>query len=140
MKEIKSSTLASFLALAVLSSISLWAETASDRSGATAKTIEDPDIPVGELVLLLRPLTKDQLLIEAEAWQAHLQESAREIAMAEIAVKRQNTEIATAKEIQKTAEETKEKLEVAKEKGTKQMTKEIEKQITKELKGIFKKR
>jgi small conductance mechanosensitive channel len=67
-------------------------------------TLEDPNIPVDELALLLKPLTKDQLLIEADAWQALVQAKAEEIAEAEIAVKRQNREIAKADEIIKQAE------------------------------------
>jgi hypothetical protein len=34
-------------------------------------------IPVEELALLLKPLTKDELLMEADAWQALLQEQAQ---------------------------------------------------------------
>src|SRR4030066_582077 len=34
----------------------------------TATTISDPQIPVGDLELLLKPLTKSELIVEAEAW------------------------------------------------------------------------
>lgn len=56
-------------------------------------TTGDPAIPVDELALLLKPLTKNELLIEAEAWQALVQAKAAQISAAEITVKRQNQEI-----------------------------------------------
>lgn len=82
-----------------------------------AVTTSDPEIPVEELALLLKPLTKEELLVEADAWQALLKEKAEEIAKAEIAVQRQNREIEKAKEIQDKAEEAKEQLEEVKEKA-----------------------
>ena len=33
----------------------------------TATTISDPQVPVGDLELLLKPLTKNELIAEAEA-------------------------------------------------------------------------
>lgn len=62
-------------------------------------TTGDPKIPVDELELLLKPLTKSQLVVEADAWQALVQEKAEEISRAEIAVKRLNREIARAEEV-----------------------------------------
>ncbi len=82
-----------------------------------AVTTEAPDIPVEELALLLKPLTKDDLLVEADAWQALLKEKVEEISRAEIAVLRQNREIEKAEEIQEKAEEAKEHLEEVKEKA-----------------------
>jgi small conductance mechanosensitive channel len=70
-----------------------------------AVTIADPQIPVGELALMLKPLTKEELLVEAAAWQQMLQKKAEEIASAEIAVKRQNSEIEKAEERLQKAQE-----------------------------------
>lgn len=81
-----------------------------------AVTTADAEIPVEELALLLKPLTKDLLLVEADAWQAMPQEKAEEIAKAEIAVQRQNREIEKAQEIQGKAEEANEELEEVQEK------------------------
>ena len=115
MNKFTSSIPKMFLVLAFLFQ-ALPSATAGDESPQPAPiTSADPDIPIGELELLLRPLTKDQLLLEAAVWQASLQESAEEIAKAEIAVKRQNTEIEKAKKIQKAAKETQDKLETAKD-------------------------
>ncbi len=80
-------------------------------------TIGDPDIPAEELALLLVPLTKNELLIEADGWQGLVKARAEEIARAEIAVKRQNTEIEKARDIQEQADQAKHQLEVAKEKA-----------------------
>lgn len=80
-------------------------------------TTGDPTIPVDELELLLIPLTKSQLVVEADAWQGLVREKAEEIARAEIAVKRQNQEIAKAEEIQEQAEGAKEQLEEVQQKA-----------------------
>lgn len=60
---------------------------------AAPVTTAIPAIPVDELELLLKPLTKNQLLIEADAWQAIVQKKAEQISKAEIMVKRLNEEI-----------------------------------------------
>jgi small conductance mechanosensitive channel len=102
------------LASAVSVSIAVAGEVAKTPE---AVTTDDPDIPVDELALLLKPLTKDELLVEANAWQALLKAKAEEIARAEIAVKRQNREIEAAEDIQAKAEEAKEQLQGVKEKA-----------------------
>lgn len=61
---------------------------------ALALTTQDPTIPVDELVLLLKPLTLEELSHEAAAWMMLLQLKAKEISNAEIAVKRQNLSLA----------------------------------------------
>ena len=90
---------------------------AADESSAPPPeplTTVDPMIPTEELELLLKPLPKDQLLIEADAWQALVRDKAEQIAQAEIAVKRQNREIAKAAELKKQAEEAAQGLEEGK--------------------------
>ena len=74
------------------------------QAAPQAVTTTDPEIPIEELALLLKPLTKEELLIEAEGWQALLQEKAEEIARTEIAVQRQNREIAARPEKQPVVE------------------------------------
>lgn len=77
-------------------------------------TTSDPEIPVDELALSLKPFTKDELLVEAGAWQGLLKSKAQAIARAEIAVKRRNREIATAEKVQDQAELAKQKLDEVK--------------------------
>jgi small conductance mechanosensitive channel len=65
----------------------------SDAVPPKPVTTADSAIPVEELDLILKPLTKSQLLIELEAWQALVQKKAQQISMVEIMVKRLNKEI-----------------------------------------------
>ncbi len=102
--------------LALLVSASFAAEEGT-QDPPQAVTTADPDIPADELALLLKPLTKDELLVEAEGWQGLLKEQAEEIATAEIAVKRQNREIEKSEEIQDKAQAAKEQLAEVKEKA-----------------------
>lgn len=71
----------------------------------TATTISYPQIPVGDLEMLLKPLTKSELVVEAEAWLQLLKNKVKEISTAEIQ-KRQK-----AREIDKKEDEIKEKVE-----------------------------
>jgi small conductance mechanosensitive channel len=56
-------------------------------------TTDAPRIEIEELKLLVTPLPKTQLLVEADAWQVLLQNKAQEIAEFEIAVERRNQAI-----------------------------------------------
>lgn len=49
------------------------------------KTTVDPKIPTASLDLLTRPLTKAELIVEADAWQKLLQAKAMELSRAEVA-------------------------------------------------------
>jgi len=101
-------------AFLVISTPAFSAEESKDKP--SAQTTADPDIPADELALMLHPFTKEELLIEADAWQALVRKKAVEISRAEIAVKRQSKEIVKAKEIEKQVAETKEKLQEVKDK------------------------
>ena len=78
----------------------------------TATTISDPQIPVGDLELLLKPLTKSELIVEAEAWLQLLKSKVSQISAAEIQMRQKSREIdqketetkKTIKEIEKTQE------------------------------------
>ena len=87
---------------------------AADSPSPEPVTTADPDIPVDELELLLKPLTKSQLLIEAEAWQALVQAKAEQISHAEITVKRQNQELEKTEQIKEDTAKAKEQLEEVK--------------------------
>ena len=49
-----------------------------------AKTVGDPKVPVEQLRLMLKPLTKDELIIEADAWQGLLKEIVTQLSEAEM--------------------------------------------------------
>jgi small conductance mechanosensitive channel len=83
---------------------------------AMAVTTSDPSIPAEELALLLVPLDKSELLVEAAGWREIVKAKAQEIARAEIAVRRQSKEIARAEEIMEKAGEAKEQLQEVAEK------------------------
>jgi len=74
----------------------LIAETASGKAQTTA----DAEIPVDELELKLRPLMRDQLKVEADAWLKRLEDKVSEISKADIAVKYKRKEIASAKQLE----------------------------------------
>jgi small conductance mechanosensitive channel len=59
-----------------------------------ATTTKELDIPVDELQLLVKPLTLEELQNEATGWMLLLQNKAKEISLAEVAIKRQNIAIA----------------------------------------------
>jgi small conductance mechanosensitive channel len=73
-------------------------------------TTSDPLIPTDELALLLKPLKKEELLVEADGWQSVVKDKAQEIAHTEIAVRRQNKEIDKAEEIKQKANAAKKQL------------------------------
>ena len=77
------------------------------------QTVADPEITIEELELLLKPLPKAQLMVEANAWQALLQAKAEEIARVEVTIKRGNQEIARAEETRDLAAEAKAQLDKA---------------------------
>jgi len=59
----------------------------------TATTISDPHIPVGDLELLLKPLTKSELIAEAEAWLQLLKSKVSQISAAEIQMRQKSRQI-----------------------------------------------
>ena len=53
----------------------------------TPVTVSDPEVPLDELDLLLKPLTVDELQGEATAWMELLREKTRQTSQAELAIK-----------------------------------------------------
>lgn len=61
---------------------------AQDKSSDSAPTTTyDPEIPVEHLQLLVKPLTKEELVVEADGWRDLLKKIVREIAVVRIGVK-----------------------------------------------------
>ncbi|MEM6612168.1 MAG: mechanosensitive ion channel family protein [Cyanobacteria bacterium P01_C01_bin.72] len=54
-----------------------------------AVTTKNPELPVPQLELLLKPLTQEQIKVEADAWLNLLQEKVQEISDTEIAIQTQ---------------------------------------------------
>lgn len=77
------------------------------------QTVADPQISMEELELLLVPLPKSQLLVEADSWATLAQEKAENIARIEVMIRRDNRAIEVAEEARKLAEEARAELEAA---------------------------
>jgi small conductance mechanosensitive channel len=69
-----------------------------------AGTIADPAVDIGDLKLMLEPLTRADLEIEANGWWGLLQAKVREVSEAELAVRRRNREIAALDRVKAAAE------------------------------------
>ena len=82
---------------------------AEDKYEAT--TIADPQIPVDELSLLVKPLTAPELEAEADAWMQLLRAKTFETSQAELAVKHKNKVIEKAEDVQDALADTQEILE-----------------------------
>ncbi len=90
--------------------------TRAEESPYTAVTAADPGIPVEDLRLLLKPLRKQELVAETEAWLALLQEKVRQISLAEIKMREQSREISeTKEEIKATIDQVEETQKAGKE-------------------------
>lgn len=72
----------------------------AEKSTAKATTTVNPKIPIDELELLLRPLTRSELETETQAWLKLLQDKITEISEAEIAAKYERLELQYADDIQ----------------------------------------
>lgn len=65
---------------------------------AKIMTVSDPAIPVKQLEWQVMPMTKDQLVVEADAWLHLLQEKVEQLAAVEIEIDQANRESQKAKE------------------------------------------
>ena len=108
---------AALLAFAILvfSSVSPYAHDQEKpaETDIAAVTVSDPKVPLDELKLMVKPLTVEELKVEAEAWMELLREKTRQTTQAEIAIKQKNKRIDQAEEVQEAIEETQEILEKA---------------------------
>ncbi|MBN1491886.1 MAG: mechanosensitive ion channel family protein [Phycisphaerae bacterium] len=75
-----------------------------------AVTTADPTVPVDQLKLMLKPLTADELAVEADAWLGLLKAKVQEISDSELGVRRKRAEIAKVEEAVAVAEEEKEEI------------------------------
>jgi small conductance mechanosensitive channel len=73
-----------FLVLASLSVLSIEATAADEAPPPVPTTTGNPQIPVKELQYLLKPLTKEDLVVEADGWQALLKNHIEKISAKQI--------------------------------------------------------
>ena len=88
-----------FILLVFVAGSSAFGEQATTESGNPVTT-GDPQIPVAELKLRLKPLTQAEVGIEVAGWLKLLQAKVQEISAAEIAVQYRKAELAKADELQ----------------------------------------
>jgi small conductance mechanosensitive channel len=105
--------------------ISASAQEASDKPESAPVTTVNPEIPLDELGFMLKPLSLEELSIEADGWFKLLQKAESDVAAAEVAVKRQNISIEDAQAIRekitdakKLLDEVKNSTAAAREEGT----------------------
>ncbi len=87
------------------------------KDAPTALTTADPNIDLGDLKLMLEPMTRPQLDAEVEGWTTLLRAKVAEISNAELAVRRKNREIAALKDLKSAAEKSAAASAKAEEKG-----------------------
>ena len=75
-----------------------------DAKPAAASTAADPAVDIGDLRLMLEPLTRTELEAEANGWWKLLQAKVREVSEAELAVRRRNREIAALDKVKAAAQ------------------------------------
>jgi len=113
-----------------------WASStiAADECPSDIKAVTNSDakVPVEVLAHRVKPLTKCELLAEAEAWQLLLKEKVKEISDAEVAAIYKKEEIKKAKEVESALEE----VEAAKEEADREDAEEASKEATEALKEI----
>jgi len=109
-----------FLLIAFATFFTYWG--VSGAAEPDAVTTINPAIPKDELALLVRPLTKDDLVIEADAWQALVKEKVRELSDAELAVKHQTRTIAAVDKAAKAAQKAQDAASSADSEGAPEKT------------------
>jgi small conductance mechanosensitive channel len=107
-------------------------------SDIKAVTNNDVMVPIGVLSHRVKPLTKCELEVEAQAWLLLLQEKATEISNAEIAAIYKKEEIKKAKEVEEALEDVQEAKDEADREETREATEEA-KEVLKEAKQVEKK-
>ncbi len=117
------------------------AEKTPDKS-LKATTISDPTISVEELQIILNPMTKEELFVEADGWLILLQKAAQRVSVAKLAVLKDNKKIDNQEKIRKANQEIEERMEdiakvtdaEEKEKLKKEFKEEIEENLKEEIK------
>ncbi len=88
----------------------VMAEDKSDKS-SKAVTIDDPNIDPEALQIILNPMTKEELLVEADGWLLLLQQAAEKVAETKLEVLKSNKKIEHHEETEQAKEEAQEKIE-----------------------------
>lgn len=129
----------SHLILIILLSISSLVVAEDAPSKAT--TVDDPGISIEALQIVLNPMTKEELFVEADGWLMLLQKAAKRVSFAKLEVLNANNAIKTTEKITDANEKIAEKIEdiqkiknvEEQEKMKKALQKEVENDLKKEI-------
>ena len=94
-----------FLLLIILNPFNAWAENKDCPTATTSQTSKYIETPVEVLALQLKPLTKCELHIEADAWFIHLKAKVVDISTAEIALIYEKDQISATKDVNNAIED-----------------------------------
>lgn len=70
-------------------------EAAKNREEPAPTTTVDPKVPLEQLKILVKPLTSDELKVEADAWLDLLRQKAKQVAAARLAIQKTNEALDT---------------------------------------------
>jgi small conductance mechanosensitive channel len=93
------------LLLIILNPLNAWADNKDCPSTIISKTSKEIETPVEVLALQLKPLTKCELHIEADAWFIHLKAKVVDISTAEIALIYEKDQISATKDVNNAIED-----------------------------------
>ena len=85
--------------------------TTSANNDYLATTTADPEVALDELALLVKPLTADELQVEAQAWLDLLRKKTAQTSQAELAIKVKNKVIEKAEAVEDSLEDAQDALE-----------------------------
>ena len=92
------------------------------------RTVNDPKIPKDELEIIVKPLTKEELALEADAWLELVKTKVREVSRTEVAIKRKNKQIEAANETAAAVEKAQQAAEKAATSGDAESAEKAEKE------------
>ena len=94
------------------------AEEGTGSEAAKATTTDNSAISLEELQIILNPMTKEELFVEADGWLMLLQKAAKRVSIAKLEVFNANKKIDRQEKIQETNKKIEEKMiEIEKEHG-----------------------
>ncbi len=103
-----------------------------------ATTTINPSIPLDELDILLTPMTKEELFIEADSWLLLLRATSKKISIAKLKIKKANTKISNEKAIKKAGKKIEKKIKDINTIDSAEVKKKLKDDLKKEIKADLK--
>ena len=105
LRNLSSPLLWALISVCILLPVRIIQGAENSSNSDVSVTTGDLHIPLDQLQWLVKPLTREELQVEADTWQSLLKEKVKEISAAEISVKRQNEQIEKSQDVADAAEE-----------------------------------